>query len=82
MNLRRALNAAKVRLLSNKDRVLREYPSAWFNSKERTIEGYSEGLILGRGSVLARNIEKSAWLDAVRNLRRVSNSAKINGKLE
>lgn len=63
------LDRAKVRLLSNKDRVLREYPSAWFNSKERTIEGYSEGLILGRGSVLARNLEKSAWLDAAKNLR-------------
>ena len=65
-----APQTTKVRLLSNKDRVLREYPSAWFNAKERTIEGYSEGLILGRGNVLARSVEKSAWMDAAKNLRK------------
>ena len=53
-----------------KRRVLKEYPSAWFNAKERTIEGYSESLILGRGSVIAKSIEASAWIDAAKNLRR------------
>lgn len=59
----------KVRLITNKERVLREFPSAWFNAEDRTIEGYSQGLILGRGSVLARSIEKSAWADAAKQLR-------------
>lgn len=56
----------KRKRLTAKQRVLREWPSAWFNAKERTIEGYSEGLILGRGNVLARSIENSAWVDAAK----------------
>lgn len=60
---------AKKRLTA-KQRVLKEWPSAWFNAKERTIEGYSESLILGRGSVIARSIEASAWADAAKKLKR------------
>ena len=51
-------------------RVFKEYPGAWFNRAARTIEGYSEGLILGHGSVCARSLKHSAWKDAARNLRR------------
>ncbi len=56
--------------MTAKERVLKEWPSAWFNEKERTIEGYSHGLVFGRGSVLARNLEQSAWKDAAANLRK------------
>jgi hypothetical protein len=58
--------------MTNKERVLREYPSAWFNRASRSIEGYSQGLILGVGSVLARNLEASAWKDAAAKLRPVT----------
>jgi len=56
--------------MSPKQRVLREWPMAWFNKEEHTIEGYSYRLVLGRGSILARNVEASAWRDAARNLRK------------
>jgi hypothetical protein len=52
-----------------KKRVLVMYPLAWFNSERRTIEGYSEGLILGYGDVNARSIEASAWKDAAARLK-------------
>jgi hypothetical protein len=39
---------------------------AWFNRERHTIEGYSHGLILGRGSILARSIEADAWRNAAR----------------
>lgn len=60
--------------ITAKQQVLKEFPSAWFNSDERTIEGYSHGLVFGRGSVLARSIEASAWQDAAHNLRRKNRS--------
>lgn len=58
------------RKLTPKQKVLREFLGAWFNREERIIEGYSQGLILGRGAVTARNIEQSAWADAARRLGR------------
>jgi len=57
------------RKLTLRQRVLREWPSAWFNAKRRIIEGYSEGLVLGYGSVIARSIEASAWADAAKRLK-------------
>ena len=57
------------RKLTPKQMVLKEYPRAWFNKTDRTIEGYSEGLILGRGCVMASSIEASAWADAARRLK-------------
>lgn len=60
---------------SARGRVLKEYPGAWFNAKDRAIEGYSEGLILGRGSVNAKSIEASAWAAAAKRLRRVGGRA-------
>lgn len=49
--------------------VLSEFPSAWFNSNSRQVEGYSEGLVLGTGSVIARSTESSAWIDAAENIK-------------
>ncbi len=54
--------------MTNKEKVLREFPSAWFNRAARTIEGYSDGLVLGVGNVTAPNLEKSAWADAAKRL--------------
>jgi hypothetical protein len=60
------MTAKRKTKLTPKQSVLMEFPSAWFNAKARTIEAYSESLVLGHGSVLAPNIEKSAWADAAR----------------
>ena len=56
------------RRLTPKQRVLKEWPSAWFNKEERTIEGYSQGLVLGRGNVIARSVKASAWADAAKRM--------------
>jgi hypothetical protein len=53
-----------------KARVLKEWPMAWYNKEAHTIEGYSHGLVLGRGSILARSVEADAWRDAAKQLRR------------
>jgi hypothetical protein len=55
--------------LTCKERVLKEFPGAWFNAKERIIEGYSAHLELGYGDVLAKSIEKSAWKDAAKRIK-------------
>lgn len=56
--------------MTPKQKVLKEWPSAYFDAGSRSIQRYTEGLSpLGVGSVLARSIEASAWKDAARNIR-------------
>lgn len=59
-----------MRKLTPKQKVLKEWPSAYFDRASREIQRYTEGLPpLGQGSVLARSTEASAWADAAKRLR-------------
>lgn len=55
--------------LTPKQKVLKEWPSAFFDRDTREIQLYTQGIVLGRGSVIARSIEASAWKDAAANLQ-------------